>query len=260
MAMARCSWARRAGAGAADPPDLLFSRRMTGRWCARRRTIHHGDKIVDRPIKQTRCRCADRQGRLPPLHAEEIHEQPAVVGDTLRALVNPLAGGSSCRRFPSTSASAAAAHRGGLRHRLSRRLVGNTGSSRSPGCRSISTSLGVFATASRARSRRRHLVISQSVRDARYPGGAALCPRQGRDPRHPERAGSTMAPNRTGLLPTLAGPEIGSPRPKASLPSWWCACLAIAAARARGVLDAAGEAALPSAARAAGTAAELLAG
>src|SRR5439155_1471737 len=55
-------------------------------------TIHHGDRIVDRPIKQTALSGAlIGKGDYRHFMLKEIHEQPAVVGDTLRALVNPLA-------------------------------------------------------------------------------------------------------------------------------------------------------------------------
>src|SRR5215469_5349193 len=55
-------------------------------------TIHHGGQLVDRPIKQTALSGAlIGKGDYRHFMLKEIHEQPAVVGDTLRALVNPLA-------------------------------------------------------------------------------------------------------------------------------------------------------------------------
>src|SRR5439155_1751731 len=55
-------------------------------------TIHHGGEVVDRPVKQTALSGAlIGKGDYRHFMLKEIHEQPEVVGDTLRALVNPLA-------------------------------------------------------------------------------------------------------------------------------------------------------------------------
>jgi len=158
---------------------------------------------------------------------KEIHEQPAVVGDTLRArLVN---------RWPGADRAAGASRRlrgrcaGSPRwpcgtaylRRAGRQILVRAGR---PGWRSISTSPRRFAYREPPLDRDGvTLVISQSGETLDTWRRCAM-PRPGaEDPRHPEtRRKARWGGESDGLLPTLArGRRIGVASTKASLPSWW---------------------------------------
>src|SRR5215470_7521993 len=214
-------------------------------------TIRHGGTVVDRPIKQTALSGAlIGKGGYRHFMLKEIHEQPAVVGDTLRALVNPLA-----RRIelPPLPVDFAALPRLTAVACGTAYLAGLVGKYWFEQVAPLPVDLDI---GSEFRYREPPLdrggvtlVISQSGET--LDTLAALRYARGQQQKilailnAPE---STMARESDGLLPTLAGPEIGVASTKAFTTQLVVlACLAIAAARARGVLDAAGEARLSEA-------------
>src|SRR6266404_4236158 len=214
-------------------------------------TIHHGGQVVTRPIKLTALSGAlIGKGAYRHFMLKEIHEQPAVVGDTLRALVNPLARRIELPALPVdfaslprlTAVACGTAYLAGLVGKYWFEQVAR-----------LPVDIDI---ASEFRYREPPLdrdgvtlVISQSGET--LDTLAALRYARGQQQKilailnAPE---STMARESDGLLPTLAGPEIGVASTKAFTTQLVVlACLAIAAARARGVLDAAGEARLSDA-------------
>jgi glutamine---fructose-6-phosphate transaminase (isomerizing) len=214
-------------------------------------TIHHGDRIVTRPIKLTALSGAlIGKGDYRHFMLKEIHEQPAVVGDTLRALVNPLARRIELPALPFdfatlprlTAVACGTAYLAGLVGKYWFEQIAR-----------LPVDIDI---ASEFRYREPPLdaggvtlVISQSgetldtlaaLRYARGQGQRILAILNA-----PE---STMARESDGLLPTLAGPEIGVASTKAFTTQLVVlACLAVAAARARRAIDGAGEAALSDA-------------
>ena len=83
---------RRAGAGAADPPHRLSAAMATGRWWtgrARASSTSSGAE-VEREVKLTRLTgAAIGKGNFRHFMEKELHEHPAVIGDTLHRMVNP---------------------------------------------------------------------------------------------------------------------------------------------------------------------------
>jgi glucosamine--fructose-6-phosphate aminotransferase (isomerizing) len=214
-------------------------------------TIYQDGRPVDRPIRQTALSGAlIGKGNYRHFMLKEIHEQPAVVGDTLRAYVDPFARKVALPALPVDLAT------------LPRLTIVACGTAYLAGLvgkywlEQVARLPVEIDIASEFRYREAPLpaggatlVISQSgetldtlaaLRYARSQGQPILAILNA-----PE---STMARESDLTLPTLAGPEIGVASTKAFTTQLIVlACLAIAAARARGALDAAGEARLTEA-------------
>ena len=172
---------------------------------------------------------------------KEICEQPAVIGDTLQALRQSAAA-------PDRAAGAAVR----FRDRAARSpsspaappsLAGMVGKywfeqlARLPVEFDIASRVPLSRGAD-ADGRRHHRDLAVR-RDRRYPGGPALCQEPGaEDPlRSSTSPESTIARESDVVLHTLAGPEIGVASTKAFTTQLTVlACLAIAAARARGAI------------------------
>jgi hypothetical protein len=94
---------------------------------ARRDDLHDAASRSNREIKETALSGAlVGKGNYRHFMAKEIHEQPAVIGDTLQRLISngPLTRRASICRASLRSRQARAAHHHRLRHRLLCRLVG----------------------------------------------------------------------------------------------------------------------------------------
>ena len=155
---------------------------------------------------------------------KEIHEQPAVIGDTLHSYVDPGdphgdAAGAAVRLRPRSAAVTMI----GLRHRLLRRAW-----SPSTGSSSIARLPVEVEVASEFRYREPPLPGSGVCiarlpvgRDGRHAGGDAL--RQAPGPAHPvggQRAGERdRARSRTSCCRPWPGRRSASPRPRPSPPS-----------------------------------------
>jgi glucosamine--fructose-6-phosphate aminotransferase (isomerizing) len=213
--------------------------------------IFQNGRRVERPIRQTALSGAlIGKGNYRHFMLKEIHEQPVVAGDTLSAYVDPLA-----RRvvLPDLPVDLAALPRLTIVACGTAYLAGLVGKYWLEQVARLPVEIDI---ASEFRYREAPLpaggatlVISQSgetldtlaaLRYARAAGQPILAILNA-----PE---STMARESDLTLPTLAGPEIGVASTKAFTTQLIVlACLAIAAARARGALDAAGEARLTEA-------------
>jgi len=77
---------------AADPPHHLSRRRRLGRRDLRKVTIFDegNQKVARRGARDRALRRSDWQGHYRHFMQKEIFEQPAVIGDTLHALINPV--------------------------------------------------------------------------------------------------------------------------------------------------------------------------
>ncbi|MFO1056634.1 MAG: glutamine--fructose-6-phosphate transaminase (isomerizing) [Dongiaceae bacterium] len=208
-------------------------------------TIYHGGERVERPIRQTALSGAlIGKGNYRHFMLKEIHEQPAVVGDTLRAYVDPFARTVALPALPVDLAT------------LPRLTIVACGTAYLAGL------VGKYWLEQIARLPVEIDIASEfRYREAPLPaGGATLVISQSGETldtlaalRYARSCGqpilailnapeSTMARESDLTLPTLAGPEIGVASTKAFTTQLIVlACLAIAAARARGALDAAGE-------------------
>jgi glucosamine--fructose-6-phosphate aminotransferase (isomerizing) len=213
--------------------------------------IYQDGHAVDRPIRQTALSGAlIGKGNYRHFMLKEIHEQPAVVGDTLRAYVDPFARRVALPALPVDLAT------------VPRLTVVACGTAYLAGL------VGKYWLEQVARLPVEIDIASEfRYREAPLPaGGATLVISQSGETldtlaalRYARSAGqpilailnapeSTMARESDLTLPTLAGPEIGVASTKAFTTQLIVlACLAIAAARARGALDAAGEARLTEA-------------
>jgi glucosamine--fructose-6-phosphate aminotransferase (isomerizing) len=195
---------------------------------------------------------------------KEIHEQPAVIGETLHSLINPLTRQTNVTGLPFALADV---ERLTITACGTAYLAGVVGKywfeklARLPVEVDIASEFR-YRAAPMAKSGAT-IVISQSGETADTLAAMRYAQSQGQTItailNAPE---STMARESDKVLPTLAGPEIGVASTKAFTTQLVIlACLAIAAARARGEIDAAREAALIQAiAEVPGQIAEILAG
>ena len=215
-------------------------------------TVHDaGHRPVDRPIKRTSV-SGDMIGKGPHRHfmLKEIFEQPAVIGDTLRAHLNPQ---SRTVELPDLSVDLADVSR-------------ITAVACGPAFYACMVAKYWFETIAR-------LPVDIDIgSEFRYreaplpPGGIGLFVSQSGETadtlaalRYARSCGqhilsvvnvpeSAIARESDAVLPTLAGPEIGVASTKAFTTQLTVlACLAVAVARRRGVIDAARQADLVAA-------------
>ncbi len=191
---------------------------------------------VKREIKLTRLTgAAIGKGNFRHFMEKELHEHPAVIGDTLHRMVNPGTprGGAAgpAVRFRDDAAH----HHQRLRHGLSTPAWSAAGGSRrSPACRPMPTSPASSATARRrCRPGGLGLLVSQSGETADTLAALRYMREQGQHVLSivnvPE---STMARESDAVLETVAGPEIGVASTKAFTAQLSVlACLALAAGR-----------------------------
>jgi glutamine---fructose-6-phosphate transaminase (isomerizing) len=226
--------------------------------------FNHG-KTVERAITRTAISGAVvGKGNHRHFMMKEIHEQPAVIGETLHSLVNPLTRQTDITGLPFDLAEV---------ERLTiiacgtAYLAGVVGKywfeklARLPVEVDIASEFRYRAAPMAKKGAT--IVISQSGETADTLAAMRYAKSQGQKIaailNAPE---STMARESDKVLPTLAGPEIGVASTKAFTTQLVIlACLAIAAARARGEIDAAREASMVQAiAEVPGQIAEILAG
>ncbi len=210
--------------------------------------IWNGGERVERPVTTTALGgTAVGKGNHPHFMLKEIHEQPAVIGDTLQAFLNPLARKVTLPDLPVDFAT------------LPRLTIVGCGTA------SLAGLVAKYWFEQVARLPVEVDIGSEfRYREAPMPkGGAMLCISQSGETvdtlaalRYARRQGQTIlsvvnmpesaiARESDAVLPTLAGPEIGVASTKAFTTQLTVlACLAIATARARGVIDAGREAAL----------------
>jgi glucosamine--fructose-6-phosphate aminotransferase (isomerizing) len=178
---------------------------------------------------------------------KEIFEQPAVIGDTLHALINPVSRSVHLPELPFalgdigkiTTIACGTAHHAGM---IAKYWL--EGIARIPVEADIASEFRYRAPAMPKDGAA--LVISQSGETADTLAALRYCRDQGQKiiaiVNQPE---STIAREADIVLPTLAGPEIGVASTKAFTTQLAVlAALTVAIARARGTIDAAGEAAL----------------
>jgi len=226
--------------------------------------FNHG-KQVERTVTRTAISGAVvGKGNHRHFMLKEIHEQPAVIGETLNSLINPLTRQTDVTGLPFDLAEV---------ERLTiiacgtAYLAGVVGKywfeklARLPVEVDIASEFRYRAAPMAKKGAT--IVISQSGETADTLAAMRYAKSQGQKIvsilNAPE---STMARESDKVLPTLAGPEIGVASTKAFTTQLVIlACLAIAAARARGEIDAAREASLVQAiAEVPGQIAEILAG
>ena len=213
--------------------------------------IFQGGHRVQREIKQTALSGAlVGKGNYPHFMLKEIWEQPAVIGDTLRSYLNPLARAVELPALPFDFAA------------LARVTIVGCGTAYLAGM------VAKYWFEQVARLPVELDIASEfRYRDAPLPaGGLTVAVSQSGETidtlgalRHAKGRGqkilsilnmpeSTMGRESDAVLPTLAGPEIGVASTKAFTTQLTVlACLAVAAARARGAIDGAAEAALTAA-------------
>ncbi len=210
--------------------------------------FYNGTVPVNREIKQTALSGAlIGKGNYRHFMLKEIHEQPTVVGDTLRAFLNPLAGAVELPALPvdlakvpkATIVACGTAFYAGMVGRYWLEQV-----ARLPVDLDIASEFR-YRAAPMAQGGVT-VVISQSGETADTLAALRYARKQGQTVvgilNVPT---STMARECDAVLPTLAGPEIGVASTKAFTTQLTVlACLTLAAARARGTLDAASETAL----------------
>ena len=178
---------------------------------------------------------------------KEIFEQPAVIGDTLHALINPVSRSVHLPELPFalgdigkiTTLACGTAHHAGM---IAKYWL--EGIARIPVEADIASEFRYRAPAMPRDGAA--LVISQSGETADTLAALRYCREAGQKivaiVNQPE---STIAREADIVLPTLAGPEIGVASTKAFTTQLVVlAAFTVAMARARGAIDAAGEAAL----------------
>jgi glucosamine--fructose-6-phosphate aminotransferase (isomerizing) len=178
---------------------------------------------------------------------KEIFEQPAVIGDTLHALINPVSRSVHLPELPFalgdvgkiTTLACGTAHHAGMIAKYWLESI-----ARIPVEADIASEFRYRAPAMPKDGAA--LVISQSGETADTLAALRYCRGEGQKiiaiVNQPE---STIAREADIVLPTLAGPEIGVASTKAFTTQLAVlAALTVAVARARGTIDAAGEAAL----------------
>jgi glucosamine--fructose-6-phosphate aminotransferase (isomerizing) len=225
----------------------------------------NGGKKVTRAVNRTALTGAVvGKGNHRQFMMKEICEQPAVIGETLHSLVNPLTRQTDVTGLPFAFAEV---ERLTITACGTAYLAGVVGKywfeklARLPVEVDIASEFR-YRAAPMAKNGAT-IVISQSGETADTLAAMRYARSQGQTItailNAPE---STMARESDKVLPTLAGPEIGVASTKAFTTQLVIlACLAIAAARARGEIDAAREAALVQAiAEVPGQIAEILAG
>ncbi len=207
-----------------------------------------GNAKVERKIYETALSGAlIGKGNYRHFMQKEIFEQPAVIGDTLRALINPASRSVTLPELPfalsdigkiTTLACGTAHHAGMIAKYWLERIA------RIPVEADIASEFRYRAPAMPQDGAA--LVISQSGETADTLAALRYCRAAGQKiiavVNQPE---STIAREADVVLPTLAGPEIGVASTKAFTTQLAVlAALTVALARARGTLDADGEAAL----------------
>jgi glucosamine--fructose-6-phosphate aminotransferase (isomerizing) len=206
---------------------------------------------VDRPIKQTAYSgAAIGKGNYRHFMEKELHEHPAVIGDTLHRMVNPATRavalpelGFDLGAVPRiTIAACGSAFYAGLVARY-----WFEGEARLPTDADVASEFryrapplptgGLGLLVSQSGETADTLAALRTLRDAGQHVLSVL-----------NVAESTMARNSDAVLETVAGPEIGVASTKAFTAQLAVlACLALAAGRARGTITAAREAALTAA-------------
>ncbi len=209
-----------------------------------------GAEVV-REVKQTALTGAPiGKGNYRHFMLKEICEQPAVIGDTLQTLIDPLARCAALPALPFDFADLPRLTVLGCGTAFYAAMVGKywfERLARLPTEVDIASEFRYRAAPMPAGGAA--LVISQSGETADTLAALRCAKAQGQKIvsvlNVPE---SSMARESDAVLPTLAGPEIGVASTKAFTTQLTVlACLAIAAARARGAIDAAREASLTSA-------------
>jgi glucosamine--fructose-6-phosphate aminotransferase (isomerizing) len=212
-------------------------------------TIHdETDAIVERRVRETEQSGAlIGKGNFRHFMQKEIFEQPAVVGDTLQSFVNPVARSVHLPDLPFDFAS------------VPRVTIVACGTASFAGfvakywLEQIARIPVEFDIASEFRYREAPmpaggvaLFVSQSGETADTLAALRYCRSQGQHIVSVVNVGeSSIARESDVVLPTLAGPEIGVASTKAFTTQLTVlACFAIAAARARGAIDARRAAAL----------------
>ncbi len=206
-------------------------------------TVHDAeDTVVERPVTKTALSGAlIGKGQYPHFMLKEIFEHPAVIGDTLQSLLNPLSREVTLPELPLDFAT------------LPRLTISACGTAYLAGM------VAKYWFEQMARLPVEIDVASEfRYREAPLPeGGAALFISQSGETidtlaalRYAKSQGQTIlsivnmpesaiARESDAVLPTQAGPEIGVASTKAFTAQLTVlACLAIAAARARGAIDA----------------------
>ncbi len=210
--------------------------------------FNQGNQKVAREIRETALSGAlIGKGNYRHFMQKEIFEQPAVIGDTLRALINPVSRAIYLPELPFalgdigkiTAVACGTAHYAGMiaKHWLER-------IARIPVEADIASEFRYRAPAMPKDGAA--LVISQSGETADTLAALRYCREAGQKViaivNQPE---STIAREADIVLPTLAGPEIGVASTKAFTTQLAVlAAFTVALARARGAIDAEGEAAL----------------
>jgi glucosamine--fructose-6-phosphate aminotransferase (isomerizing) len=203
---------------------------------------------VDRAVRETALSGAlIGKGNYRHFMQKEIFEQPAVIGDTLHALINPVSRAINLPELPFalgdlgkiTTLACGTAHHAGLIAKYWLESI-----ARMPVEADIASEFRYRAPAMPKDGAA--LVISQSGETADTLAALRYCRGEGQKiiaiVNQPE---STIAREADIVLPTLAGPEIGVASTKAFTTQLAVlAAFTIALARARGTIDADGEAAL----------------
>ncbi len=212
------------------------------------RIFDRANRKVARAIRETALSGAlIGKGNYRHFMQKEIFEQPAVIGDTLHALINPVSRRIHLSELPFalgdigkiTTLACGTAHHAGM---IAKYWL--EGIARIPVEADIASEFRYRAPAMPKDGAA--LVISQSGETADTLAALRYCREQGQKiiaiVNQPE---STIAREADIVLPTLAGPEIGVASTKAFTTQLAVlAAFTIAMARAKGAIDAAGEAAL----------------
>jgi glucosamine--fructose-6-phosphate aminotransferase (isomerizing) len=206
------------------------------------------NKKVARALRETALSGAlIGKGNYRHFMQKEIFEQPAVIGDTLHALINPVSRAINLPDLPFalgdlgriTTLACGTAHHAGMIAKYWLESI-----ARIPVEADIASEFRYRAPAMPRDGAA--LVISQSGETADTLAALRYCRSEGQKiiaiVNQPE---STIARESDIVLPTLAGPEIGVASTKAFTTQLAVlAAFTVALARARGTIDAAGEAAL----------------
>ncbi|MBX6321929.1 MAG: glutamine--fructose-6-phosphate transaminase (isomerizing) [Rhodospirillaceae bacterium] len=210
--------------------------------------FYNGDAAVSREVKQTSLSGAlIGKGNYRHFMLKEIHEQPAVVGEVLRAFLNPLAGAVELPTLPVDLAKVTKATIVACGTAFYAGMVGKywlEQVARLPVELDIASEFRYRAAPMPADGMT--LAISQSGETADTLAALRYARKQGQPVLGVINVPtSTMARECDAVLQTLAGPEIGVASTKAFTTQLAVlACLTLAAARARRVIDAASETAL----------------
>jgi glucosamine--fructose-6-phosphate aminotransferase (isomerizing) len=173
---------------------------------------------VERPVRETAVIGAMiGKGNYRHFMEKEIHEQPAVIGDTLHSYLNPAAGTITVPDLPRLIRGPAESHDLRLRHRLLRGMVAKywfESLARLPTEVDIGSELRYRET---PLPRRRSGALHQPVRrDHGYAGGLRYAKSQGAaHPLHRQRAGKHHRAGVRRRAADQAGPEIGVASTKA---------------------------------------------